>query len=86
MKTLVIIGVAVIGLLSLSLVNNAFANESAFRAAAAKAWQEIQAHDAQLIAITNSTNSTNYTSTVGTGNGFSNLGSSPSIDNIKIIN
>ena len=83
MKTLVIIGIAVVGLLSLSLVNNAFANESAFRAAAAKAWEEIQAHDAQLIAITNSTNST---SGVGTSNGSSNIGSSPAIDNIKIIN
>jgi len=83
MKTLVIIGIAVVGLLSLSLVNNAFANESAFRAAAAKAWEEIQAHDAQLIAITNSTNST---SGVGAINGSSNIGSSPAIDNIKIIN
>lgn len=83
MKTLVIIGIAVVGLLSLSLVNNAFANESAFRAAAAKAWEEIQAHDAQLIAMANDTNST---SGVGTSNGSSNIGSSPAIDNIKIIN
>lgn len=83
MKTLVIIGVAVIGLLSLSLVNNAFANESAFRAAAAKAWQEIQAHDAQLISITNDTN---YTSSAGTSNGSGNIGSSPASDTVKIIN
>jgi len=83
MKTLVIIGIAVVGLLSLSLVNNAFANESAFRAAAAKAWEEIQAHDAQLIAMANDTNST---SGVGAINGSSNIGSSPAIDNIKIIN
>ena len=86
MKTLVIMGIAVVGLLSLSLVNNAFANESAFRAAAAKAWEEIQAHDAQLIAITNSTNSTNSTSGVGAINGSSNIRSSPAIDNIKIMN
>lgn len=83
MKTLVIIGIAVFGLLSLSLVNNAFANESAFRAAAAKAWAEIQAHDAQLIAMANDTNST---SGVGISNGSSNTGSSPVNDNIKIIN
>lgn len=86
MKTLVIIGVAVIGLLSLSLVNNAFANESAFRAAAAKAWEEIQAHDAQLIAMANDTNSTNSTSGVGAINGSSIIGSSPASDNIQIIN
>ena len=86
MKTLVIIGIAVVGLLSLSLVNNAFANESAFRAAAAKAWQEIQAHDAQLIAMANDTNSTNSTSGVGAINGSSNIGSSPATDNIQIIN
>ena len=86
MKTLVIIGVAVIGLLSLSLVNNAFANESAFRAAAAKAWAEIQAHDAQLIAMANDTNSTNSTSGAGAINGSSIIGSSPANDNIQIIN
>lgn len=83
MKTLVIIGVAVIGLLSLSLVNNAFANESAFRAAAAKAWEEIQAHDAQLIAMANDTNST---TSVGSINGSGNIGSSPVSGNIQIIN
>ena len=86
MKTLVIIGVAVFGLLSLSLVNNAFANESAFRAAAAKAWAEIQAHDAQLIAMANDTNSTNSTSGVGAINGSSIIGLSPANDNIQIIN
>lgn len=83
MKTLVIIGVAVIGLLSLSLVNNAFANESAFRAAAAKAWKEMLAHDAQIISIPHSTHSKINAST---SNGFSNLGSSPASDNVKIIN
>ena len=82
MKTLVIITIAVIGLLSLSLVNNAFANESAFRAAAEKAWKEILAQNAtQIISIPNGTNST---TNANTGDVFCNLGSSPT--NVKIIN
>jgi len=75
MKNLVILSIAVIGLLSLSLVNSASANESAFRAAAEKAWAEIQAHDASLlVSIPNGTNSTiNSTTNSIIGNEFSNL-------------
>ena len=77
MKNLVILSITVIGLLSLSLVNNAFANESAFRAAAEKAWKEIQAHDAaQIISIPHGTNSR---TSVNTSDGFGNLESNPVI-------
>ncbi len=74
MKNLVIIGIAVIGLLSLSIIHTASANESAFRAAAEKAWKEIQAHDSQIISLPNDTN---YTTNANTGDESSNLGSSP---------
>lgn len=78
MKTLVILSIAVVGLLSFSLVNNAFANESAFRAAAEKAWKEILAHDPSLIIpISNGTNST--TNAITGGDGFNNLGSSSTV-------
>ena len=75
MKTIALLGIAVIGLLSLSLIHNASANEAAFRAAAEKAWQEIQAHDALLInQMLNSTNSDiNATSGNGTTNSYGSV-------------
>lgn len=75
MKTIALLGIAVIGLLSLSLIHNASANEAAFRAAAEKAWQEIQAHDALLInQMLNNTNSDiNATSGNGTANSYSSV-------------
>ena len=75
MKTIALLGIAVIGLLSLSLIHNASANEAAFRAAAEKAWKEIQAHDAALpiIPTPNGTNySVNATSANATSNSISN--------------
>src|SRR5579864_8192665 len=56
MKKIAILSIAVIGLLSLSLIHSASANEAAFRAAADKAWQEIQAHD--TLPITPASNDT----------------------------
>ena len=74
MKKITILGIAVIGLLSLSLIHNASANEAAFRAAAEKAWKEIQAQDALLIIPT--TNDTNYCINATSVNATGNLGSS----------
>lgn len=63
LKSYAIIGIAVIGLLSLTLIHNAFANEIAFQAIAEKAWKEIvAAHKTQQITQTQ--------------DGFSNLESS----------
>lgn len=81
MKNLVILAMGVIGLLSLSLIDSASANEGAFRAAAEKAWKEILAnHATQTIPVPNGTN---YTINSNTGES-GNLGSSPT--NIKIAN
>ena len=77
MKTIALLGIAVIGLLSLSLIHNASANEAAFRAAAEKAWQEIQAHDAALPIIP-TPNSTDYSINATSANATDNLGSNSS--------
>ncbi len=76
MKNLVIFSIAVIGLLSLSLIHNASANEAAFRAAAEKAWQEIQAN--ATLPIIPTPNGTNYDINATSANATGNLGSSNS--------
>jgi hypothetical protein len=76
MKKIAIFSILVVGLLSLSVIHNASANEAAFRAAADKAWQEIQAHDA--LPIISTPNGTNYDVNVTSGNVTGNLGSSNS--------
>ncbi|SMH71427.1 hypothetical protein [Candidatus Nitrosotalea okcheonensis] len=73
MKPIIIFSIAIIGLLSFSLIDNASANEGAFRAAAEKAWKEIQAHDA--LPITPIPNGTNYSINATSGNETNNLGS-----------
>lgn len=73
MKKIAIFSIVVIGLLSCSLIHSASANEAAFRAAADKAWKEIQAHDASPIIST--PNGTNYGINATSGN-VTNLGSS----------
>ena len=77
MKQIALLGIAVIGLLSLSLIHNASANEAAFRAAADKAWQEIQAHDATLPVIP-TPNGTDYSINATSANATGNLGSNSS--------
>lgn len=75
MKQIALLGIAVIGLLSLSLIHNASANEAAFRAAAEKAWQEIQAHDATLPVIP-TPNGTDYSINATSANATSDSNSS----------
>ena len=75
MKKIAILSIAVIGLLSLSLIHNASANEAAFRAIE-KAWQEIQAND--TLPIIPTPNGTNYGVNVTSANATGNLGSTNS--------
>ena len=76
MKKIAILSIAVIGLLSLSLIHNASANEAAFRAAAEKAWQQIQAN--ATLPIIPTPNGTNYGINATNSNATGNLGSSNS--------
>jgi hypothetical protein len=73
LKSLAIVSIVVIGLLSLTLIHNAFANEAAFRAVAEKAWKEIVAEQ-KTQQVTQTPNSMQYTPNAGTSDGLGNLG------------
>lgn len=70
LKSIAIAGIVVIGLLSLTLIHNAFANEIAFRAVE-KAWQKIHLHKTPIVIQT--PNNPSYKTSAITSNWFSNL-------------
>ena len=80
MKNIAIISIVVVGLLSLTLINNAFANEAAFRAVEGT-WHKIELHKSQQFIQTS--NSTHYKTNTSTSNGFSNLGYDHVNGNVK---